>query len=104
MWRVPFPVCASGIFRPRSSSISAPGRDLRRAAEQGYPETVERQEGSLWVTRLRWRMRGAWLWPAFIALTVAEGVALDLLPISGDRPGGGAPGAPPAGFADLIIV
>ena len=32
------------------------------------PEQVER----LWWPRLRWRMRGAWQWPAFAVLTVAR--------------------------------
>jgi hypothetical protein len=65
---------------------------------------VERQEESLWLTRLRWRMRGAWLWPVFIALTVGEGVALERLPVSGDGPGGIVPGVLLAGFANLIGV
>jgi hypothetical protein len=65
---------------------------------------VERQEDSVWLTRMRWRMRGAWLWPAFIALTVAEGVALELLPISGEGPGGVVPGVLLAGFVNLICV
>jgi hypothetical protein len=65
---------------------------------------VERQEDSLWLTRMRWRMRGAWLWPAFIMLTLAEGVALEVLPIAGDGPGGVLPGVLLAGFANLICV
>jgi hypothetical protein len=36
-----------------------------------------------WVARVRWRRRGAWLWPAFIVLTVADGVVGHLLPLSG---------------------
>jgi len=36
-----------------------------------------------WVVRARWRRRGAWLWPAFGALTVANGVVGHLLPLSG---------------------
>lgn len=36
-----------------------------------------------WVARVRWRRRGAWLWPAFVALTVADGVVGHLLPLSG---------------------
>src|SRR3954447_10081686 len=103
MWRVPFPLSRPGSSGRDPVDLGA-RRDLRRAAEQGYPETVERQEESLWLTRMRWRMRGAWLWPAFMALTVAEGVALDLLPISGDGPGGVVPGVLLAGFANLIIV
>jgi hypothetical protein len=33
-----------------------------------------------WASRLRWRLRGAWQWPAFAALTVADGLILHLLP------------------------
>ena len=65
---------------------------------------MERQDRSLWLTRTRWRMRGAWLWPTFVVLTVAEGVALELLPIAGDGPGGVLPGVLLAGFANLIAV
>jgi hypothetical protein len=65
---------------------------------------VERQESSVWLTRMRWRLRGAWLWPAFVLLTLAEGVALQALPIAGDGPGGVVPGVLLAGFANLIVV
>jgi hypothetical protein len=65
---------------------------------------VERQERSLWRARIRWRMRGAWLWPSFVVLTLAEGVALEVLPIAGDGPGGVVPGVLLAGFANLICV
>jgi hypothetical protein len=37
-----------------------------------------------WLHRMRWRRRGAWLWPAFIALTVADAVVGHLLPPSGE--------------------
>jgi hypothetical protein len=37
-----------------------------------------------WLHRLRWRRRGAWLWPAFIALTIADAVIGHLLPPAGD--------------------
>jgi hypothetical protein len=40
-----------------------------------------------WLTRMRWRRRGAWMWPAFIALTLADGVVGHALPISGDSQG-----------------
>ena len=33
-----------------------------------------------WPARLRWRLRGAWLWPAFVVFTVTDGVLLHLLP------------------------
>jgi hypothetical protein len=35
--------------------------------------------------RLRWRRRGAWLWPTFVAAVFGEGVLMHVLPISGDR-------------------
>jgi hypothetical protein len=65
---------------------------------------VERQEDSLWLTRVRWRMRGAWLWPSFIVLTLAEGIALEVLPVTGAGPGGVVPGVLLAGFANLFCV
>jgi hypothetical protein len=33
-----------------------------------------------WPARLRWRLRGAWMWPAFIVLTLVDGLILHLLP------------------------
>ena len=33
-----------------------------------------------WPTRVRWRLRGAWMWPTFVVLTLADGVLLHLLP------------------------
>lgn len=33
-----------------------------------------------WSARLRWRLRGATMWPAFIVLTLLDGVLLHLLP------------------------
>jgi len=37
-----------------------------------------------WLHRLRWRRRGAWLWPAFAALTVADAIIGHALPPMGD--------------------
>jgi hypothetical protein len=37
-----------------------------------------------WLARLRWRRRGAWLWPAFAALTVLDGIVGHALPPAGD--------------------
>jgi hypothetical protein len=34
--------------------------------------------------RLRWRLRGAWLWPAFIALTITDAIVGHVLPPVGD--------------------
>jgi hypothetical protein len=36
--------------------------------------------------RLRWRLRGAWLWPSFFVLTVADAAIIHRLPLSGDSP------------------
>lgn len=36
------------------------------------------------MTRLRWRMRGAWMWPVFAALAAVDAVLLHLRPIAGD--------------------
>jgi hypothetical protein len=35
------------------------------------------------LVRLRWRLRGAWLWPGFVALTLLEMVLLHWLPLAG---------------------
>jgi hypothetical protein len=37
------------------------------------------------LARLRWRQRGAWLWPTFIVATVLDAVIVHALPILGDR-------------------
>jgi hypothetical protein len=37
-----------------------------------------------WLGRARWRRRGAWMWPAFIVLTVVDGIIGTLLPGQGD--------------------
>lgn len=36
-----------------------------------------------WLARLRWRQRGAWLWPTFVVLTLADGFILHALPVAG---------------------
>src|SRR5947209_12048185 len=38
----------------------------------------------VWASRLRWRVRGAWQWPAFAFFVVGDAVLLHELPISGD--------------------
>src|SRR5918912_1521124 len=58
---------------------------------------------SVWWPRLRWRMRGAWQWPAFGVLTVADAVLIARLPFRGD--GADALGAVLlAGFFNLLVV
>lgn len=36
-----------------------------------------------WLVRARWRYRGAWLWPMFLAGSLLDGVIGTLLPVSG---------------------
>jgi hypothetical protein len=58
----------------------------------------------LWLTRLRWRMRGAWLWPAFFGLTLVDGILITLLPPYGWTPPGLVGGLLLAGFANLLLL
>jgi hypothetical protein len=37
-----------------------------------------------WLARLRWRRRGAWLWPVFVVLVAVDAVVGHALPPSGD--------------------
>jgi hypothetical protein len=39
---------------------------------------------AVWLGRLRWRRRGAWLWPTFVGLTLVDGVIVNGLPMAGD--------------------
>jgi len=41
-------------------------------------------EERVWWTRLRWRLRGATMWPAFLVAVVVDTVLLRELPIAGD--------------------
>jgi hypothetical protein len=38
-----------------------------------------------WIARARWRWRGAWLWPAFVATALYDGVIATVRPFVGDR-------------------
>ncbi|HET8758700.1 MAG TPA: hypothetical protein VFM58_21970 [Solirubrobacteraceae bacterium] len=58
----------------------------------------------VWPRRLRWRLRGAWQWPAFMVLTLVDGVLLFALPPWGDGPPGVFPGVLLAAFLNLIAV
>jgi hypothetical protein len=50
----------------------------------------------VWHRRLRWRLRGAWMWPAFLVLTLVDGVLFVVLPPY--------EGAPPAVFPGVILA
>ena len=58
---------------------------------------------ALWLSRVRWRRRGAWMWPAFVVLTAAEALMIHALPLAGSHTGL-FPAALIAGFANLIAV
>jgi hypothetical protein len=49
------------------------------------PGAASREGFAVWRTRLRWRLSGAWLWPAFCVFVVADAALLARLPFSGGR-------------------
>lgn len=57
-----------------------------------------------WLTRMRWRLRGALLWPLFAVLTLGEALLLGVLPISGDEGTELVPGLLLAGVTNLLVV
>jgi hypothetical protein len=63
-------------------------------------EGVER----VWHRRLRWRLRGAWQWPAFLALTLLDAILLVALPPYFGAPEHLYPGVLLAGFANLLAI
>ena len=58
----------------------------------------------LWTSRLRWRMRGAWLWPAFFGLTLVDGIVIWKLPPYNGAPPGLVGGLLLAGIANLLLI
>jgi hypothetical protein len=61
------------------------------------------QDQRFWPARLRWRLRGATMWPAFVVLTIADGLVLHLLPPV--RTGVDLiPGVLIATFANLFLI
>jgi 4-amino-4-deoxy-L-arabinose transferase-like glycosyltransferase len=56
------------------------------------------------LTRLRWRMRGAWLWPAFFALCAVDGILIAMLPPFDGAPEDVVGGVLMAGFANLAAL
>src|SRR4051812_26560904 len=84
-------------------------RDRRCAPavpSEDYPPSVadsERVE-RFWWSRLRWRMRGAWLWPVFLLLTPLEGILLSTLPPYDGAPPGVIGGALLGRLANLFLI
>jgi hypothetical protein len=63
----------------------------------------EREAIAMWGSRLRWRLRGAWMWPTFAVATVADAIVLARLPFSGGR--ANLLGSfLAAGFLNLVVV
>ena len=60
--------------------IAAPENRLGAKVTEGPTLDAVRRTESLWLSRLRWRMRGAWLWPAFFGLTLLDGIVIWRLP------------------------
>lgn len=58
---------------------------------------------SAWLTRMRWRRRGAWMWPSFVALTVADAAVVHALPLEGDSEAL-VPALILAGFSNFLAV
>lgn len=65
---------------------------------------VEEGDESIWRARLRWRLRGAWQGPAFVAFTLFEAVLLNRLPIAGDGGLDVVGGFLLCGFFNLAVV
>lgn len=64
----------------------------------------EEGDERIWVARLRWRLRGAWQAPAFVAFTLFEAVLLNRLPIAGDDGLDLVGGFLLCGFFNLAVV
>jgi len=73
-------------------------------ARRCFQRTLTAMEVSERLTRLRWRRRGAWQWPALWLLTLADALVLHWLPFSGDDGSPLIAGFLVAGFANLAIV
>jgi hypothetical protein len=58
----------------------------------------------MWVRRLRWRLRGATMWPAFALAVALDAVLLHVLPIAGDRGPSPFPAVLLAGVFNLVVV
>lgn len=58
----------------------------------------------LWRARLRWRLKGATLWPAFAAAVVVDTVVMCVLPLAGDTRPSVVGALLLAGFLNLLVV
>src|SRR3954449_306409 len=91
-------------LRQTHSEVPAFAAVPRRSGGAWTPFTLEAtMVESVWRQRLRWRLRGAWQWPAFGALTVIDAALVAWLPWTGE--GADAIGAFLfAGFVNLVAI
>lgn len=64
----------------------------------------EDEDERIWQARLRWRLRGAWQAPAFVAFTLVGAILLNRLPIAGDDGLDVVGGFLLCGFFNLVVV
>src|SRR3954447_18223154 len=77
----PVPVgLSAGSPRRSTPEVTRPSAQTPLARSPVTSPVVD----SVWWSRLRWRLRGAWMWPAFVGLTVFDGLLLHARPIAGD--------------------
>jgi hypothetical protein len=57
---------------------------LRWGEDRGADDGTHTPCDLHWLARIRWRRRGAWLWPAFVALTVVDAIIGHAFPPTGE--------------------
>jgi hypothetical protein len=79
------------------ASVATGGRPLHRSTLTKVSSEV------FWTRRLRWRLRGALMWPAFAVFTIGDGLLLHFLPpnTTGVKL---IPGIIIASFANLFLI
>src|SRR5438445_11890025 len=81
---------SGGEERPAASARepSAPAQEYHRPMDGARPANVRwlRSGAGLraWLSRIRWRRRGAWLWPSVLAFTVIDAIVGHALPPQGE--------------------
>ncbi|HKG03554.1 MAG TPA: hypothetical protein VKB03_10250 [Conexibacter sp.] len=58
----------------------------------------------VWTSRLRWRLRGAWLAPLLVLLTLADALLIRWRPLAGDGPTGFFAALLLASFLNLVAI
>jgi hypothetical protein len=58
----------------------------------------------VWASRLRWRLRGAWLAPLVVVLTLADALLIHWRPLAGDGPTGFFAALLLASFLNLVAI